>query len=479
MRETIYQLRGLLVVLALLPCNVQAESASSFDEVGRFYMQSFSPEDYDGHSQNWDIVESPEGLLYVGNGSGVLEYDGVYWRLIPISNENAVRSLAINTEGRIYVGAQGELGYLAADSLGRMSYVSLLDHVSPDDQAFADVWEAEKTSDGIYFRTFERLFRWNGREMKVWRPEEEFGRIFALRDTLYVNQRGIGLMQMEDDVLALAPGGGAFKDDLIRGLVPWGEASYLVVTDARGMFQCSTQRGTEPACIPFKPGLTELLASLQPYNATLLPEGHLAIGTARGVVLLDDRGRLLRNLNESSGLRDEDILSTYVDSQGGLWLGLDNGLARVEVATSLSYFDKTLGLPGAVEQVVRHHGSLYAAANLGVYLLRPAAAGAPARFEPMPGISRQCWSLVSTEEALLAGSTRGLYDVDAGRMLWQTGVHVYALHRSRRDPTLLYLGLEDGLAQMRLRAGRWTDAERIGGVRELVRSLVEDGLGQV
>ncbi|MCP5028470.1 MAG: hypothetical protein GY929_19505, partial [Actinomycetia bacterium] len=199
------------------------------------------------------------------------------------------------------------------------------------------------------------------------------------------------------------------------------------------------------------------------------------------MVLLDDSGRLLRTLDETSGLRDESVWFTYVDRQGGLWLGLNNGLARVEADTSLSYFDKTLGLVGNVKDVARHQGRLYAATILGVYRLRPAAAGAPARFEPIPGISTQCWSLLSTEEALLAGCAGGLFDVDAGRRLWQaeTGVPVFALHRSRRDPTLLYLGLGDGLARMRLGAGRWTDAERIPGVREQVNSIVEDTLGRL
>ncbi|MCP5027377.1 MAG: hypothetical protein GY929_13935 [Actinomycetia bacterium] len=69
--------------------------------------------------------------------------------------------------------------------------------------------------------------------------------------------------------------------------------------------------------------------------------------------------------------------------------------------------------------------------------------------------------------------------MDAGRRLWKTTGTVIALHRSRRDPTLLYMGLYDGLVRMRLGAGRWTDAERIDGVREQVLSIVEDTLGQI
>lgn len=94
-RVTRCRLRGLLVAVALLPCNVQAQPSSSFDEVGRFYVQNFAPQDYGGHGQSWAIVQSPQGLLYVANGFGVLEYDGVSWRLIETSSRSTARSLAI------------------------------------------------------------------------------------------------------------------------------------------------------------------------------------------------------------------------------------------------------------------------------------------------------------------------------------------------------------------------------------------------
>ncbi|MCP3996682.1 MAG: hypothetical protein GY722_16725, partial [bacterium] len=152
-----------------------------------------------------------------------------------------------------------------------------------------------------------------------------------------------------------------------------------------------------------------------------------------------------------------------------------------ETDTSLSYFDKTLGLQGTVEQVARHQGGRYATTSLGIYKLQPPAAGVPARFESIPGVSRQCWSLLSTEEALLAGCSGGLFEVGTGHWLWgpEAGSHVFVLHRSRRDPNLLYLGLRDGLVRMRLNAGRWTNAVRIGSVREQIRTIAEDALGQL
>ncbi len=84
------------------------------------------------------------------------------------------------------------------------------------------------------------------------------------------------------------------------------------------------------------------------------------------MVLLDRAGKLRRVLNQVSGLRDETVWHTYVDRQGGLWLCLNDGLARVEVASPASYFDQTADLGGAVNSVARHRGRLYAATSKGV-----------------------------------------------------------------------------------------------------------------
>ncbi len=148
------------------------------------------------------------------------------------------------------------------------------------------------------------------------------------------------------------------------------------------------------------------------------------------------------------------------------------------VAAPVTYFDKTTGLAGAVNSVARHRGRLYAATSLGVYSLVSAAEGA--RFMPYPGISRECWSLLSTPQGLLAGCLGGLYNLDDQQLIWPlSGGHVHEVYRTRGDTTLLYLGLTEGLARMRLRAGRWRDAGRLDGVRERVRSIIEDAQGRL
>ncbi|HVC17746.1 MAG TPA: hypothetical protein VNE18_10640, partial [Rhodanobacter sp.] len=132
--------QSLLAVLSCLiwlgPAHAEALPASSSSartaDVGVPLLRNFSPMDYGAGPQNWAVVQDKRGLIYVANSDdGVLEFDGDHWRRIAVPNRSTVRSLALDADGRVYVGCIGELGYLAPDGRGRMRYVSLLDRIKP------------------------------------------------------------------------------------------------------------------------------------------------------------------------------------------------------------------------------------------------------------------------------------------------------------------------------------------------------------
>ena len=66
---------------------------------------------YKGSPQNWDIDQNWQGLMYFANNDGLLEFDGVNWKCYKVSNQTIVRSVKIATDGKIFIGAQGEMGY--------------------------------------------------------------------------------------------------------------------------------------------------------------------------------------------------------------------------------------------------------------------------------------------------------------------------------------------------------------------------------
>ena len=109
-------------------------------EIGVPVLQAHTRDEFGGYGQVWSILQDNRGILFIGtSGSEIREYDGVTWRKIQTPS-NTTRSMALDNDGRIWVGANANFGYLAPNSTGTLQYVSLLQNVPEKDRAFTDVW---------------------------------------------------------------------------------------------------------------------------------------------------------------------------------------------------------------------------------------------------------------------------------------------------------------------------------------------------
>jgi len=63
-------------------------------ETGRPFITNYAPKLYDGNPQNWCIAQDLRGVMYFGNSDGILEYDGINWRLIKTPKNNVQVRLA-------------------------------------------------------------------------------------------------------------------------------------------------------------------------------------------------------------------------------------------------------------------------------------------------------------------------------------------------------------------------------------------------
>jgi hypothetical protein len=104
-------MKNILLILAFFTFNFHVLA----QQTGIPYITNFPPDVYKAAIQNCAIVQDKRGVIYVGNNDGVLEYDGIIWRLI--KTPSLVRSLAMDNSGRIFVGIMGDFGYLQPDSL--------------------------------------------------------------------------------------------------------------------------------------------------------------------------------------------------------------------------------------------------------------------------------------------------------------------------------------------------------------------------
>ncbi|HET8901028.1 MAG TPA: two-component regulator propeller domain-containing protein, partial [Holophagaceae bacterium] len=445
-------------------------------ELGSPFIRNFTPKEYGADSQNWAVVQGPRGVVYAGNNQGVLTYDGVGWRLIRTPGRSTVRSLAEDADGRIFVGAVGELGYLAPDPAGWMAFVSLADKLPADARTFSDVWTTRATSRGMLFQTREELLLYDGQRFQVWKASTTFHVAFAVGDRIFVREREAGLEELVGDHLELLHGGERFAHESVFAMLPL-DGAILVASRNLGLWRL-TEKGLEP----FPTEADAFLKSAAIYGGTPLPDGTFALASIQGgVVVMDGSGRVKLVLDQASGLQGDNVKAVFPDGHGSLWLALDNGLARVEWPSPFTAMDERNGLKGTVWAMTRHQGRLFAATGQGTYALDAALQGGRPMFQPVANTQTQSLAFLEADGHLLLANSRGVFEILGG-----TAVPVrpssnvaISLLRSRRDPSRVFVGLQGGLASMRWANGRWLDEGPIPGVKDDIYSMAEDGQGRL
>ena len=450
-------------------------------DVGRPFLKVYSPKEYNAGLQNWAIVQDHRGVMYFGNNPGVLVYDGISWRMIELPNKSTCRSLDIDKDGRIYVGGVGDLGYLETDSLGQLRFVSLLQQIEPKYRDFTDVWEIHVSKDGVYFTTNTEIFRFHDGKMRVWTPTNTYHMTFLANGIFYARQWGVGLMKVENDSMKLIPGSKQFADERIYSILPFDDNRILIGARTQGLFLYNGK-----SFKPFNCEASNFIKNNYIYQpGVVLRDGNFAIGTLQGgLIIFDKQGKILQVVDQKVGLPSNTVLFEYLDKDGALWLGLDNGLARLETGSPFTYFDTKSGITSSIFSMVRYKGTLYLGTNVGVSWFDNKSG----TFKPVHDIGTQCFYLLAVGETLLAANFDGVHSIagDRARVIRATVGNDYNasfLLQSKKYPDLIYVVVTDGLAVLRMvnksvdakskAVTEWVDEGRVAGIPDKVISVTE------
>ncbi|MDH3651083.1 MAG: hypothetical protein OEQ53_15455, partial [Saprospiraceae bacterium] len=357
----------------------------SSQNTGRPFITNYNYQEYDAGGVNWWTEQDDRGVLYFANGQGILEFDGINWRLILPRENNEVRSLA-NWNGTIYVGTNGDLGYLAADEIGEMQFVSLRDKLPEDRQVFEEVWETWSSPDGVYFQTRLALMLWDGQEFTLIEdPDGDNLHVSRyLHGKYYIRVWNKGMMVVEDNQFKMLPGGEQFADERVYQMLPYDDGQLLIGTRNKGFFLFDGNG--------FKPFRTEaddqFLGGSLYLGGQRLANGHFAINTFNnGLYIIDKHGKLIQQIDNKVGLQDNSVDHVFVDMDGNLWLALFNGISKLDLNIPFTYYDDNDGLASkTVFSAARHNGILYVGSQDGIFYLDEASN----RFIRIPNTNGQC-----------------------------------------------------------------------------------------
>jgi signal transduction histidine kinase/DNA-binding response OmpR family regulator len=454
-------------LLFIITQNLNAE------ESGFKYFKNYSPKEYDHYPQNWAMVQAENGIIYVANQAGLLEFDGVSWRVIQVPGYDPVRSLAINKTGTLYIGGKNKIGYLTPDSTGTLKYQSLLDRIEDKYKNFSNVWNTHATKDGIYFRTSKFLFRWDYREIKKWEPDMRvYGSYYCKNELFFFSfQEKAGFIKMVNDFLELIPSGKEFENvKKIFMIVPYDSQRLLIGTRPNGFYIYDGKK-----MVPFPTEVEEYLNKKRVSQGIRLSNGDLAMAThLGGLVIMDPHGRQKYIFDKSYGLQDDNVKHVFEDNQGNLWLCLDKGISKIEYSSPISIHDERSNLSGLVLSIIKHHNDLYVGTTTGLYRLETSL-----KFSLIPGMSASCWSLLSTEDSILAATAEGVFQVKEKVRQEVIEDQSFILLPSKRYPGRTWCGTNNGLVVLSQKNGRWMEEHRFETINQQIRYILEDKNGDL
>ena len=434
-------------------------------EIGLPLIRNYPPKEYKAFSQNWGFVQDNRGVLYFANGDGVLEYDGVHWRVIKIANDYTVSSLTIDSENRIFVGSTSEFGYLSPNKNGELKYVSLIGKFNEKDRKFNYILKLLQVNGNIYFITGDKLFRWSNNTIKSWKLKKPCS-LLKFDQRILVWQKNVGLKSMYNDTLVKLNGGDYFADITVQNILPYKNNRMLIITRDSGMYLMSDpfklHKNQYPAILKFYNQADYFIESNQLLYSTELSNGYYAFATMRGgTAIMDSKGMLVQVLDKAAGIQNETHNVVGQDKQNSLWLSLDNGISRADISSPLSFWNDDMGLKGSVLSVIRFKDKIFAGTWQGLFyhsyspesfFSEKGTTASISQFDALEGVKSTTWDMLviknnvdRSKDKLLVAASGGIYEVDLYSAKLIASGTAYRLYRSETDPSVVFAGTDEGI----------------------------------
>lgn len=420
--------------------------------------------------QNFDIAQDRDGILYFGNLHGLVIYDGAWWRLLKLPDDQVALSLAADDKGRVAIGLVNDFGYLVRDAQGTPLYRSLLEQLPAGAREVGDVRDICSTSGGFLYVTERSLLLWDGAKVSI-------------AGTFAADAAPRGCESEGGEVLLRGPKGLQRFDPATRRVTPTAvtehvqlvlrraDGKLVVAIREQGLFLVDGDTVTLWA-----PAASAWLKGDSATGGARLNDGRLAI-TARqaGLAILDANGGMEQVLRDDAGLPDALIREAMVDREGSLWLAMEGPIVRIDVGSPVSIFDARRGIKGGAADVTRFNGRLYAATSYGVHVIDDRG-----NATLLEGLNMPAWRTLAVDDELLIANSKGLWSIGADgarKHLVDREAELYDIHRSEADPSRVWIAERYGVSSIRRTAGGWQVEPALTGMPQYTSSVLEhDGV---
>lgn len=361
-------------------------------------VRNYSVSDYNAGIQNWAIAQDERGVMYFGNNSGLLEFDGSAWRLYELPTKGIVRAIYISEDGRIYVGSYEEFGYFVRTPYDTLEYHSLKNKVK--DFAFHndEIWDIACVQGEIVFQSFGSLFFYNGNSVEGIRMKNLPLNLFQVGNTFYSQRINGGLYVFAGrEMKELIPRKAFGDSDVLAGL-PYDDAVLMFTRNQGGfLYRDGRVEKWETEC-------DDVFRKHTINRAVMTKDSCYVVGTiSDGIYALDKKGKLIWKVNTDNKLQNNTVLKLYCDDDNNIWTALDEGIAYIHNNSLIYYYEPPFRKIGMVYDVLVRENEAYIASNQGLYWLKDGKA------ELVPGLEEQAWFVDEWGKQIFCGHNKGTF----------------------------------------------------------------------
>ncbi|MFC3879829.1 response regulator [Algoriphagus namhaensis] len=443
---------------------------------------NYPTSEYGGNGQVWSIIQSDDQMMYFGTSTEIMEFDGINWRQIrnpDYPTGASTRGLVKDDNGVIFYVAGGSFGYLKRNKFGNRVIESLKYLIPEDKRDFEEFWSVQFDGKYLYFQAREYIFRLDYDldqeefDLKTYPAQGTFSHGYMIHGEYIVHDIEQGLYKMVDGELEFIDGSEVVAGDRLFTLVEHvdnpetGQKQFLT-----GRFYQEFYKYDGEKFEIFDSELNAYTGTNLLYKSALLPNGNLVASMiGMGLAVVSQEGKLLNILSADQGLQDPSVYSVFVDQDQTVWVGLDNGISKLELNSPISTFTKNQGINSTIYAITRAGGQLYVSSSIGLYKYDQKTK----KFVPIPEIGNiQIWNLiVDGDDLIVPGEVFSLIrdgkiiPIDPNTSGGQD------LMISPSHPNLLYISIPGGLRIYARKGNFWEKFADLEGMSNTIWTIAE------
>ncbi len=440
-----------------------------FSEIGKPFIENFSPKDYKHENQNFSITQDTNGIMYFGNLDGVMQFDGEEWRIMDFKGKPRLTNAL---DGRILVGGYQTFGLIENKSNFKMEYHSLSDEIWKDGYEFDHVNQIKSYNNNTLVLAYPHLFLID-EENRVDCILTTKGKIqlFGDAEPLVLLDSGLYKINFETlDTNRCACNHYKSIENVIsfedKFLVRFIDFSWKVFDKEMNFIR------------DFNNDASSILLSNRFVSGLYLSNGMFAFGTENcGIIIVNKQGKFITHINQNNGLMDNDVYQLFEDKNHNLWVAMNNGISLLNYPAVFTIFDRDYGVKGGVLDIVRYNSRIYIATSQGLFV---SPKGIQTKedcqvdgFVKVEGIDHKCRRFLKTKGRLFVTNKEGIYELENEKAIKRSDLFAFGMICSKEFKNYLYVASQEGLYVFDLSKG----FDLVGKIKNLnknVRTIAED-----